>query len=93
MAKRVYDRAAQINQIEKEMIAEGKTPQEKYEETSPFETSEYRILKRMKEKYVRVIDFYTEAQKTDQVELAKKEFQEVLRICSEVESIYKLEIK
>ena len=47
----------------------------------------------MKEKYVRVIDFYTEAQKPDQVELAKKEFQEVLRILSEVEIIYNLEVQ
>ena len=67
LAERVYERAKQINEIEKQMIAEGKIPQEKYEETAPYETSEYRILKRMKEKYVRVIDFYTEAQKPDQV--------------------------
>ena len=72
LGKKVYDRAVQINQIQQEMIAEGKTPKEDYDETTPYETSEFRILKRMKEKYVRVIDFYTEAQKPDQVELAKK---------------------
>ena len=46
----------------------------------------------MKEKYVKVIDFYTEAKKEDQVELGKKEMQEVLRILFEVETIYGLEI-
>ena len=74
------------------MIEEGKTPQEKYDETGPYETSEYRILRRMKEKYVKVIDFYTEAKKEDQVDLGKKEMQEVLRILFEVETIYGLDI-
>ena len=39
------------------------------------ESKEYKILMRMKQKYVKVIEFYTEAQNKEQVVLAKKEIQ------------------
>lgn len=46
----------------------------------------------MRAKYIRIIDFYTEAQKAEEVSLAKKEFQEVLRVLYETQTIYNLRI-
>ena len=47
----------------------------------------------MAAKYVKVVDFYTEAKNREQVALAKKEFQEVLRIRSEVKALLAVEIR
>lgn len=43
-----------------------------------------KILDRMIAKYQKVIEFYTEAKNMEQVTLAKKEFQEVLKVKAEV---------
>ena len=37
-----------------------------------FESKEYKILLKMKQKYVKVIEFYTEAKNDEQVGLAKR---------------------
>ena len=42
---------------------------------------------------MKVIEFYTEAKNEEQVSLAKKEFQEILRINSEVNEIFKVELE
>jgi hypothetical protein len=34
----------------------------------------------MKEKYLRVVDFYTESNKPEQVKAAKEQLQEILRV-------------
>jgi hypothetical protein len=47
-----------------------------------------KILQRMTNKYVRVMEFYTEAKNAEQTVLAKKEFQEVLRIRYEVRCLF-----
>jgi hypothetical protein len=52
-----------------------------------------RILERMLLKYERVVEFYTEAKNPEQVELAKKEFQECLRIAQEANELFSLEIQ
>lgn len=44
------------------------------------DTVEMKILDRMELKYVKVIEFYTEAKNPEQVNLAKQELQEVLKI-------------
>ena len=52
-----------------------------------------KILERMMEKYVKVIEFYTEAKNSEQVFLAKREFQEVLRVRCEVDRLFQVELK
>lgn len=47
-----------------------------------------KILQRMLVKYARVVEFYTEAKNKEQVDLAKKEFQEILRIKHEVDMLF-----
>lgn len=71
MKDRLYQRAKEINEIEKRLIQEGKTPYEKNEEPMQ-ESKEFKILMRMKQKYVKVVEFYTEAQNKEQVVLAKR---------------------
>jgi uncharacterized protein YqeY len=71
--------------IEQRMIEEGKTPRENLNEKSMYNCSEIKILERMLKKYERVVEFYTEAKNPEQVELAKKEFQECLRVSREVQ--------
>lgn len=41
----------------------------------------------MEDKYLRVIDFYTESDKPDQIKAAKRELQEVLRVSHEMKTI------
>lgn len=53
-------------------------------ETSLRNTIEFRVIERIKEKYLKVIDFYTESEKADQVQVAKRELQEVLRVIFEM---------
>lgn len=57
-----------------------------------YDTTEMKILDRMISKYVKVIEFYTETN-PEQINLAKKEFQEVLRIQSEVKGLFEVELK
>jgi hypothetical protein len=47
----------------------------------------------MLKKYERVVEFYTEAKNPEQVQLAKKEFQECLRVAQEVQELFSVEIK
>lgn len=70
LREKIYERAKEINEVEKRLISEGKTPYERNEEPMQ-ESKEYKILERMKQKYVKVIEFYTEAQNKEQVALAK----------------------
>ena len=51
------------------------------------------IIERMAAKYLKVIEFYTEAKNPEQVTLAKGEFQEVLRVKSEVTRIFQVELQ
>ena len=82
--ERVYSRAKEIHLIEQRMIEEGNTPRENLNDKSLRNSSEMRILERMLKKYERVVEFYTEAKNPEQVQLAKKEFQECLRVAHEV---------
>lgn len=66
------------------MISEGKVPRERNDEPVLYQTTEMKILDRMIAKYQKVIEFYTEAKNMEQVTLAKKEFQEVLKVKAEV---------
>jgi hypothetical protein len=72
---KVYERAKEIHQIEIRMIEEGKVPRESSSDKSIFESTEMKIMNRMLAKYIRVVEFYSEAKNSEQVELAKKEFQ------------------
>lgn len=56
-------------------------------------SKEFKILERMREKYVKVIEFYTEAQNKEQVALAKKEMQELLRVFAEMEVIIQVQVE
>ena len=78
----------EIHLNEMRIIEEGKVPQEAREEKVLSNTTEMKILSRMRSKYAKVIDFYTEAKNPEQVILAKKEFQEVLRINHEVNCLF-----
>lgn len=75
------------------MIKEGKTPQERMGQKVFYDTTEMRILQRMLNKYCRVVEFYTEAKNPEQVNLAKKELQEVLRIHHEVKLLFQAEME
>lgn len=90
---KVYERAKEIHQIEMRMIEEGKVPRESSSDKSIFESTEMKIMNRMLAKYVRVVEFYSEAKNSEQVELAKKEFQEVLRVNYEVKLHINTEIQ
>ena len=83
----------EIRNNELRIIEEGKIPQERREEKVLRNTTEMKILSRMLAKYAKVIDFYTEAKNPEQVTLAKKEFQEVLRINHEVNSLFQVTLK
>lgn len=65
----------EINHNEQEIIRSGRTPTERNIDKSCFESTDYRIINRMREKYLRVIDFYTESNKPDQVKAAKEQLQ------------------
>ena len=75
------------------MIAEGKVPRESSNEKCMEETTEMKILYRMLKKYERVIEFYTEGKNPEQVDLAKKEMQECLRVAHEVQKIFNVNVK
>lgn len=57
------------------MINEGKIPQESSTAGLLSEGVDFKILRRVYDKYVRIMEFYTEAKDKTQIELAKKEFQ------------------
>ena len=50
MREKIYQRAKEINEVEKRLISEGKTPYERNEEPMQ-ESKEYKILMRMKHHY------------------------------------------
>lgn len=54
------------------MLSEGKVPRESHDSPVLHHTTEMKILERMVLKYLKVIEFYTEAKNREQVELAKK---------------------
>ena len=56
-------------------------------------TVEMKILDRMETKYIKVIEFYTEAKNLEQVTLAKRELQEVLRIKHEVQLLFNVTLQ
>ena len=58
---KIYKRAKEINNIEKRMIQEGKTPRENHDEKTLYETTEMKTLDRMASKYLKVVEFYTES--------------------------------
>lgn len=47
----------------------------------------------MQAKYVKVLEFYTESSNKEQISLAKKEFQEVLKIISDIKMIEDVKIE
>lgn len=57
----MYNRVKQINLNEKRIIEEGKVPQEGTHHKLLEDTTEMKIVSRMTTKYVKVIEFYTEA--------------------------------
>jgi hypothetical protein len=69
-----------IHENEQEIIKSGRTPTERMLDKTCFDTVEWRIITRMKEKYLRVVDFYTESNKPEQVKAAKEQLQEILRV-------------
>ena len=86
--QKVHDRVKAIQENEKRIISEGRVPQENRNQPILECTTEMKILERMAAKYVKVIEFYTEAKNPEQVNLAKREFQEVLRIKCEVKRLF-----
>ena len=47
----------------------------------------------MAQKYVKVIEFYTESKNSEQVMLAKKELQQILRVKSEVNGFFDVQLQ
>jgi hypothetical protein len=47
----------------------------------------------MREKYLRVIDFYTESNKPEQVKVAKEQLQEILKVINSMTIINSLTIE
>ncbi|CAD8077631.1 unnamed protein product [Paramecium sonneborni] len=100
----LFLRAKEIDEIEQEMIEDGKVPyeegvtdvvdpedlvQQQNETDKQFlyrvclpqltqEHQEYEIVKEMVNKYYRIIEFYAEQKKYDQVKIAKQELQRLL---------------
>ncbi|CAD8158036.1 unnamed protein product [Paramecium pentaurelia] len=100
----LFQRAKEIDEIEQEMIEDGKVPyeegvsdvidpedmiQQQSETQKQFlyricmpqliqEHQEYEIVKEMVNKYYRIIEFYAEQKKYDQVKIAKSELQRLL---------------
>lgn len=62
------------------MIREGKIPQEGSSNGLLSSGTDFKILRRIYDKYVRIMEFYTEAKDKTQIGLAKNEFQEILRV-------------
>ena len=50
-------------------------------------------MERMKQKYVKVIEFYTEAQNKEQVALAKNEIQELIRVFAYMHTVMNITIE
>jgi tetratricopeptide (TPR) repeat protein len=84
--EQVFTRVAQINEVEKMIISEGKVPEDGpdiYSLLSTEEDLEDKILRNMLEKYLTVIDFYQETKDEKQVKLAKNEFLQHKRVYDE----------
>jgi tetratricopeptide (TPR) repeat protein len=83
----LISRAKELEYIEDCLIKEGKIPSNQNEESHSVEIAnkdednmEYDVVKEMVNKYLKVIEFYQETEKKDQVVLARKEIQGVLDI-------------
>lgn len=94
--EKVFARVAQINEVEKMIISEGKVPEEGpdlYSLFSDEEDLEDKILRNMLEKYLTVIDFYQETKDEKQVKLAKNEFLQHKRVYEEFAYFWHLNLE
>jgi len=88
--KALMQRAHELEFIEEALIKEGKIQREQEENVIEINTNkdeenmEYDVVKEMINKYLKVIEFYQETEKKDQVELARKEIQGVLEMWSQM---------
>jgi len=88
--KALMARAQELEFIEEALIKEGKIQRENEENVIEINTNkdeenmEYDVVKEMINKYLKVIEFYQETEKKDQVELARKEIQGVLEMFSQM---------
>jgi len=87
-------RAREIGYIEETLINEGKIPKDTDDshcvdiQTNDEENMEYDVVKEMVNKYLKVIEFYQETDKKDQVQIARKEIQGVLELYSQMKFYY-----
>ncbi|EGR30496.1 hypothetical protein IMG5_130470 [Ichthyophthirius multifiliis] len=101
LISKLFQREKHIEEVEQQLIDEGKTPYEEGEETLsqaniiPIneEHQEYEIILEMMRKYYRVIEFYTETKKPDQVRIAKKELQQLSETVCVMNYLLKLNFK
>ena len=94
--EKVFARVAQINEVEKMIISEGKVPEDGPDIYSLFteeEDLEDKILRSMLEKYLTVIDFYQETKDEKQVKLAKQEFLQHKRVYEEFAFFWHLNLE
>ena len=94
--EKVFARVAQINEVEKMIISEGKVPEDRPDIYSLFteeEDLEDKILRSMLEKYLTVIDFYQETKDEKQVKLAKQEFLQHKRVYKEFAFFWHLNLE
>lgn len=89
---KVFKRMEEIHNNEQEIIKSGRTPTERRLDKIGFESTDFRIITRMREKYLRVIDFYTESNKPEQVNAAKEQLQEILRVIHAMEVIHQVQL-
>jgi len=90
----LLSRAREIGYIEETLINEGKIPKDTDDshcvdiQTNDEENMEYDVVKEMVNKYLKVIEFYQETDKKDQVQIARKEIQGVLELYSQMKFYY-----
>merc|ERR1712146_572003 len=81
------------------MLKQGRIPYDEDEEgehtlaINDEEHLEYEVVKEMNAKYVKVIEFYLETDKKDQVKLARKESQGTLEIFAQMRMYLDLDFK
>ncbi|EAS06282.3 transmembrane protein, putative (macronuclear) [Tetrahymena thermophila SB210] len=95
----LFKREKHIEEVEQRLISEGKIPKDHDDESSSNfiqmneEHQEYEIILEMMRKYYRVIEFYTETKKPDQVKIAKKELQTLCETVNIMNYLLKLDFK
>eukprot|EP01016_Furgasonia_blochmanni_P052518 TRINITY_DN8385_c0_g1_i7.p1 TRINITY_DN8385_c0_g1~~TRINITY_DN8385_c0_g1_i7.p1 ORF type:complete len:720 (+),score=178.67 TRINITY_DN8385_c0_g1_i7:114-2162(+) len=93
--KMIFAREKHIELVEERLRNEGKLKDEGEEATVSIQEdhTEYEIAREVVTRYMRVIEFYQESQKKDQVDLARKEIVGSIEIYEKMKYFYTLDFK